>query len=73
MSPQLPIDHSKNKYYEAKQRSGMFLFHVYHYDATGNQVITIYKSSAIYGSEAAAYDACAQWLEDNDMMDAELS
>lgn len=66
-------DHSEDNYYEViLDPNGMWLFHIYHYDESGNIVVTIYKSRAIYTSHYTAYDGAAEWLEENDI-DAELS
>lgn len=67
------IDHSKDNYYEVMLApDGMLCFHIYHYDESGNKVVTIHKSQAIYTSHYTAYDGAAEWLEDNSI-DAEMS
>lgn len=57
------IDH----YYAMKATSDGWKFKVYHYDATGTQVIRLFTSEPEYETREEAAEAAVIWCEEHDI------
>lgn len=58
-------------YYEANaDKTGQFVWKVYHYDPTGNKEMVVATKGG-FDDKNKALDAASEWMEDNNI-DAEL-
>jgi len=63
------MDHSKQRYYRARKFDGRFKGEVFHYDNSGNYVVTVWMSPDYYDTEEEAVDATADWIESSGIED----
>lgn len=63
----MTTDHSKQHYYRATGSDPNWRAIIFHYDETGNKIVTVWKSTTLYDTPEEAEDAATRYIEESEL------